>query len=110
MHFDERQQYVLARGEVRKEVVCLENGADAAAVREQVDFVECDFAAVDGEAATLDAEIHDGSDITVVRGEDGASPEVRHTPVDISIMPAVISGTTLPGRSRRAIRRSMSSA
>ena len=33
--------------------------------------------AVDGEAATLDTEIKDGSDITVVRGEDGASPEVR---------------------------------
>lgn len=33
--------------------------------------------AVDGEAATLDTEIKDGSDITIVRGEDGASPEVR---------------------------------
>jgi hypothetical protein len=40
MHLDERQQHVLARGEVRKQVVCLENGADAAAVREQVVFVE----------------------------------------------------------------------
>ncbi|MFT3850332.1 MAG: hypothetical protein QM739_17155 [Propionivibrio sp.] len=53
MHLDQRQQHVLARGEVRKQVVGLEDGADAAPVGEQVVFVEGDFAAVDGKAAGI---------------------------------------------------------